>query len=624
MSEAGASIPETLGRYQVAEELGRGAMGIVYLAVDPVIARPVAIKVVKESENMAPADVEQFYARFRHEAEAAGRLSHPDIVRIYDIGPNYIVMEYIEGRPLSVVLEGGAVMPVRQIVALVQRVAEAIDYAHKYGIVHRDIKPGNVMLLDDGNVRVMDFGVARLDGSNLTAVGSVVGSVRYMAPEQMMGEKVDGRADIFSLAAVAYELLTAHPPFPGKTITEVVSRVVRGGHVPACQVDSRLPGAVEAVFAKAFATRPGERYARATDFARDLTAATKPVHDLLVAHGNAAATPTEVDATAVKAESFGADSRTTAGAPALAKPASADETVMMGGAAPAVPPPRPLAKPAASVDADATVMAVAAPPADPSTGDTQELPTSTLPENLRVAESAEPETPDAPEVRPLDDDLAGPDVTGTLAMSAPLAAPAKARGEDQTPATARTVIMDLTPKHREGVLMLDSDPPGASVFVDGEKVGQTPLPDYEIGFGKHSVRLEAKGRQPLVTEVEIDRVHPLSALTVSLAPERSDEGELRPGQFFPFGPEVVPPCRVAGSLPAYPESARERGLEGSPVVELWIGEKGDVMDVAIVESAGATLDGALLEAVAAWRFTPARVRGVPVVVRMRVQHHFRS
>ena len=160
----------------------------------------------------AGADTE---ARFRHEAEAAGRLNHPGIVQIYDVGPSYMVMEFLEGRPLLAAPATGRAS-VRQVVEIVRQVADAIDYAHRHGIVHRDIKPANVMLLDDGGVKVMDFGVARLDSSTLTALGTVVGSVRYMAPEQMMGERVDGRADVFSLAAVAYEMLTGQAPVPGQ------------------------------------------------------------------------------------------------------------------------------------------------------------------------------------------------------------------------------------------------------------------------------------------------------------------------------------------------------------------------------------------------------------------------
>jgi len=544
MSETAA--PTALGRYQIAEELGSGAMGVVYLGVDPVIARPVAIKVIKESEHMTPSEVEQFHARFRHEAEAAGRLSHPDIVQIFDIGPNYLVMEYIEGRPLSDVLREGARLSVKQIVSLLQRAADAIDYAHRSGIVHRDIKPGNIMLVGAG-LKVMDFGVARLDNSNLTAAGAVVGSIRYMAPEQMLGEKVDGRADIFSLAAVAYELLTAQPPFPGKTITEVVSRVVRGGHIPASLAAPQLPKAFDRVFARAFAKSADERYARALDFARDIADVAKPVLELQIEHRPQSEIPTETDGTAVE------DTARTSTSAGAAPHSSADETLAMSAPTPARP--------------------------------------------------AEPDTLDMPSPVP-----------------APTPAPPPPRA---TPETAKTVIMDAPRTRREGVLMVESDPPGANVFLDGVRVGSAPIPDLQVKFGPHELRLEAPDCEPAQLQVELRAERPLRALTVSLAPARPKDGTIRAGQFTAFGPDVLPPCRVAGSLPAYPPGARERGLSGTATVEVWIGEKGEVMDLAIVESAGAILDGALLDAVSQWRFTPARVRGVPVSVRLTVQHHFR-
>jgi len=552
--------PVTLGRYQIAEELGRGAMGVVYLGVDPVIARPVAIKVVKESEYLTPAEAEQFRARFRHEAEAAGRLSHPDIVQVFDIGDNYMVMEFIEGRPLSSVLAEGTHFSVRQILGQVQRAADAIDYAHRNGIVHRDIKPGNIMILDGGGLKVMDFGVARLDNSNLTAVGAVVGSVRYMAPEQMMGEKVDGRADTFSLAAVAYEMLTAHPPFPGKTITEVVSRVIRGGHVPPCFVESRLPPALDRVFAKAFAIAAADRYARAVDLSRELAEALRPVLDLELNHGPQIEIPTEVDGTAVEPDHVSDPGATASGVAALL-------------------------------------------PHD------EDLLATLVTEKKPGKKASKTTAREAPKAIP-----AAPALDSTVMMAAP------ARSGSTT---AKTVIMDAA-SSRDAVLMVESEPPGATVWVDGTRVGVTPLPDYETTLGRHEVRLEAERCDPVSLVVELSPERPLQALTVSLAPARKADGSVRPGQFVPFGPDVMPPCRISGALPAFPEGARERGLAGSPIVEVWVGEKGDVIDLAVVASAGAILDGALLDAVSQWRFTPARVRGVPVAVRVTIQHHFRS
>src|SRR5438105_1441253 len=275
-------VPTYFGRYQVLEELGSGAMGVVYLCVGPRLARPVAGKVVRESEHMTPTEKEQFQGRFRNEAEAAGRLNHPGIVQIYDIGPSYLVMEYLDGKALSTLLKAGQVFTVQDVCSIVLQVSDAIDYAHKHGIVHRDIKPANIMMMDDGGVKVMDFGVARLESSTLTVAGTVVGSVRYMAPEQMMGEKVDGRADVFSLGAVAYEMLTGRAPFPGKTITDVVGQVVHGRWVSPRQVDGRLPEAVSEVFGGVFAVKPADRYRSAMDFARDLYAAARPVLEMQV------------------------------------------------------------------------------------------------------------------------------------------------------------------------------------------------------------------------------------------------------------------------------------------------------------------------------------------------------
>lgn len=281
MTSAG-DTPQYFGRYQVLEELGAGAMGVVYLCVDERLARPVAVKVLKDPGSLPPTELEEYRQRFRHEAEAAGRLSHPDVVQIYDVGPTYIVMEFVDGRTLASLIQQGPALTVSEVVGMVARVADALDYAHRQGIVHRDVKPGNILRLDDGSVKVMDFGVARLPSSTLTAYGTVVGSVRYMAPEQMMGHTVDGRADVFSLGAVAYELLTGRAPFPGKTVTEVVARVVHGAHVPASQSEGRLPVACDAVFDEVFAADPGRRHPRASDFVRALAEVLRPVQDLVL------------------------------------------------------------------------------------------------------------------------------------------------------------------------------------------------------------------------------------------------------------------------------------------------------------------------------------------------------
>jgi len=492
MPEGNLTTPDRFGRYQVLEEIGSGAMGVVYRCLDPALDRPVAVKVMRESEYLSPAEREVFEARFRREAEAAGGLHHPDIVRIYDVGPSFLVMELLDGQPLSTFLRGIR-LTVREACALVHRVAGAIEYAHCRGIVHRDVKPANVMIQGDGGVKVMDFGVARIESSNLTALGTVVGSVRYMSPEQMMGERVDARADIFSLGAVAYELLTGRAPFPGKTITDVVSRVVHGSHVPPRQVDDRLPEALNEVFARVFAPRPDDRYQCATRFSEELQAAAQPVLDLEVA-----------------------------------------------------------------------MVAVDAPITDPV--------------------GAPPTLRDVP--------------------------------------VGDTVLFGKPSPARQAVLLLDSDPPGARVYLDETLIGATPIASHDADFGRRVVRMELAGRRSASLEVELSPERPLQAVSLTLPVDPPPE-PVRPGQFVDFGPEVGAPRRVAGGPPAYPEAARARGLCGTPVVDVWIDERGEVADVAVAESAGAALDAALLEAVASWKFAPATLRGVPVAVRLTVRHEFR-
>jgi protein TonB len=181
-------------------------------------------------------------------------------------------------------------------------------------------------------------------------------------------------------------------------------------------------------------------------------------------------------------------------------------------------------------------------------------------------------------------------------------------------------LINPIPTQREAILSLDSDPPSAKVFLDGNAVGQTPLSGVDVPFGRHVVRMEAPGREIVSTDVELRPEAPLRALTVTLP--AASEG-IPAGKLVAFSPSVTPPRRMSGSVPAYPDGARQQGLEGAPVVEAWIGETGEVINVALLESAGPSLDRALVEAVERWRFTPAKLGGVPVSVRLTIQHVFR-
>jgi serine/threonine protein kinase len=218
---------DRIGRYKIVRELGRGAMGVVYHAIDPNIGRPVAIKTIPLGSTRTPEEQERLRERLFREARSAGILSHPGIVTIYDVeqqGDNaYIAMEYVDGPTLDAVLSGPQMLTQEEMFSILGQTAVALDYAHGKGIVHRDIKPANIMIAGDGTVKITDFGIAKVTaGEQFTMTGSIVGTPHYMSPEQVQGQAVDGRSDQFSLAVIAFEMLTREKPYTGEHLTTVV------------------------------------------------------------------------------------------------------------------------------------------------------------------------------------------------------------------------------------------------------------------------------------------------------------------------------------------------------------------------------------------------------------------
>jgi serine/threonine-protein kinase len=210
--------PATIGKYQVHGVLGQGGMGVVYRAFDPAIKRPVAIKTITKSA-LDPADLQYALTRFRHEAQAVGRLTHPRIAGIYDYGEDadiaWIVMELVNGQSLFHHLQGDARFGLKEIGELIRQLLDGLGYAHGLGVIHRDIKPSNILVNDDGRLKLTDFGIARIDSSTLTQVGEIMGSPGYMSPEQFLGTEIDARGDIYSVGIITYELLTGRRPFTG-------------------------------------------------------------------------------------------------------------------------------------------------------------------------------------------------------------------------------------------------------------------------------------------------------------------------------------------------------------------------------------------------------------------------
>ncbi len=271
---ADEAAPMRFGRYIVESELGRGAMGVVYRALDPVLDRTVAVKTIALSAD--PEERERSEARFYQEAKAAGGLNHPAIITIHDVGREggmvWMAMELLDGTELRDLLASERVSVTRAL-DIVAQVADALAYAHERGVVHRDIKPANIMLLRGGQVKLMDFGIARLWISDVkTQTGMLLGSPKYMSPEQAVGDPIDQRSDIFSLGVVLYEVLAGRPAFIGRDVTQLLYNVATSTPPAASTLNKAVPEMLDLVIAKALAKDPAARYHDAREMHADLLA----------------------------------------------------------------------------------------------------------------------------------------------------------------------------------------------------------------------------------------------------------------------------------------------------------------------------------------------------------------
>jgi serine/threonine protein kinase len=263
-------LPKQIGRYQVERLIGGGAMGMIYAAHDPVIDRKVAIKLIR-ADLLGGTDKADYVARFQREARTAGRCTHPNIVSIYDFavheGNPFLAMEYVEAGNLGQALAASGRFAAPEAVAITGQVLDALACAHGLGIVHRDVKPANILLLANGHVKMTDFGIARFDSVELTQDGSVIGTPSYMSPEQIRGETVDARSDLFSTGVVLYEMLSGERPFPGRNIAEITHRLLTG---PLPDIRAKIAGvsaSLAAVIERALAKSPADRFASAADMA---------------------------------------------------------------------------------------------------------------------------------------------------------------------------------------------------------------------------------------------------------------------------------------------------------------------------------------------------------------------
>ncbi|MDQ5906348.1 MAG: eukaryotic-like serine/threonine-protein kinase [Pseudomonadota bacterium] len=274
-----ADLPQKLGKYEIRRELGKGAMGVVYEGWDAGIGRRVALKTVRR-DQLEGGEAAELLSRFKREAQAAGRLNHPNVVAVYEYGEDegtaFIAMEYIEGRELKDIFDKNERVKLPDVLQLMTQLLDAIGHAHANGIVHRDIKPANVFLLPDGRLKVGDFGIARMESSNLTQAGSVLGTPAYMSPEQFMGQTVDGRSDLFSAGVILYQFLTGEKPFTGQ-LTTIMHKVLKEDPIAPSELNVQVPAGFDGLIRKALAKRPDERFQNAQAFISALqTAVNQP------------------------------------------------------------------------------------------------------------------------------------------------------------------------------------------------------------------------------------------------------------------------------------------------------------------------------------------------------------
>ncbi len=258
-----------IGRYRIIREIGRGTMGIVYEAFDPVLERGVALKTVRLEPG--PQQGLEFKERFQREAKSAARLNHPNIVTIHDAGEEggvaYIAMEFLEGRSLRNLMDEGR-LTTEDAVSYAIQIAEGLDYAHRFGVIHRDIKPDNIIVSAHGRAKITDFGIAQLPLGNLTQTGALMGTPKYMSPEQIRGERLDGRSDIFSLGVILYEMLSGKPPFTGDSLTSTMYKILQES--PGDPLGDSCPAGLRQILARSLAKDKDRRYAEGADMAAEL------------------------------------------------------------------------------------------------------------------------------------------------------------------------------------------------------------------------------------------------------------------------------------------------------------------------------------------------------------------
>jgi tRNA A-37 threonylcarbamoyl transferase component Bud32 len=480
---------DRIGRYKIVRELGRGAMGVVYHAIDPNIGRPVAIKTIHLGVGRKPEEQERLRERLLREARSAGILSHPGIVTIYDVEHQgevaYIAMEYVDGPTLDHVLSERATIPPSKLFSVLSQTAAALDYAHQKGIVHRDIKPANIMIAADGTCKITDFGIAKITASDqFTMTGAIVGTPHYMSPEQVQGHSVDGRSDQFSLAVIAYEALTGEKPYTGEHLTTVVYKIVTEEPPPPHHLNPSLSGPIDTVLRKALAKKPDARFSTCQEFVETLEkacAATKGWR--LMSRGGTLNEPTVADTAAITL-------------PRGVKPSRLGDTTLTAARGGRKGGFLTFLLAALATAGLIALIALDAPPWLSSLGK------QTPAEDNRVAKSSEPVQP-APKEEPPKAPPPVAEATPGDAKPSALAPPAAQDSKQATTEPPRRQARAQTTTSVQPIIIISS-PGGAKAMLDNraDAICTTPC-SVDAAPGRHLIAVSLDGFQPEHREVDV-------------------------------------------------------------------------------------------------------------------------
>lgn len=481
---ASGTTLDHVGRYRIIGEVGKGAMGVVYRATDPTIGRTVALKTMRV--DVHGIEAEEMLQRFRNEAKAAGVMKHLNIVTIYDAGEQdgmfYIAMECIEGVTLHRLLADKRVLPTEQVIEYSRQVCGGLDYAHSHGVVHRDVKPANLMIEADGTMKIMDFGIAKAGGTGMTTAGQVLGTPNYMSPEQVKGRPLDGRSDLFSFGVILYEMVTGEKPFTGESVTTIVYKIVHENPIPPRDLDVTIHPGLSWIITKSLAKSPDERFQSGADLVKALQnyKAYGPSGEPTTGVTTRTTAPADTAQTAAKAMAK------TAAAKAAKKKTSSEWALYAGAAALALALAgggiaylrhrvNTLAEQTAQQQPAVAAPQTASPPAGQpqtaQTGGPQPASAVSTTGSQPTASTAVPAG--KPEVKP--------------------AAPAKAGAQPKGSSTAGGISTSSAPARSvapgSGELRLTSFPSGAQVQIDGwtEPKWITPFSSPSMSAGKHAV-----------------------------------------------------------------------------------------------------------------------------------------